>query len=300
MTQGLLSIALTVASHAVLAQALLVQPHSTDPDALYFNERFIMRNRVAAISGERMVKPDGRPMRTEAARYLYRFDAQGRMTYANNSFGSPGTGRDTTSTTYTFDPHGNQESRLCNDLAGHFKYRTEHDSLGRPVRETYSRIENLGTDRYNLVPGATIEISDEHFRYTTINDTCWRKTYYNYLDLPYREETFTRNSHGYLLEIEDRYLISQRRSRTTFTYDEGGRLASRADQRDLSKPDLVRRAWVYDKAGNIISGDLWHGDRHKHHEEYLYEEQSMLLKARLRKDIETGLIHVIRYRTELR
>lgn len=282
------------------AQALLVLPGAEDPDALHFNERFIARNRVASISGERMVKRDGQPMRTEPARYLYRFDEQGRMTYANNSFGNPGTGRDTTSVTFTYDTAGNVMSRLRNDLAGHFSYRTEHDAEGRPVSETYARIENLGTDRYSLVPGVTTEISDEHFRYTTINDTTWRKTYFNYLDLPYREETFTRNTRGYLLTIEDRYLISERRSSTVFTYNEGGHLASRTDRRDMSRSDTVKRTWSYDQAGNVVSAELWHGDRQKHREEFMYEEQTMLLKARLRKDMDTGIIHVIRYRTELR
>lgn len=289
--------AIPTAAHA---QALVVLPDAADPDALHFNEAFIARNKVASITGERMLKRDGQPMRTEAARYLYRFDAQGRMTYSNNSFGNPGTGRDTTSVSYMYDSAGNLSERLSNDLAGHFAYRTEFDATGRPTRETYARIENLGTDRYQLVPGARTEISDEQFRYATINDTCWRKTYYNYLDLPYREETFTRNKLGYLLLVEDLYLISQRRSRISFGYDEHGRLATRTDQRDLEKPDVVRRTWQYDAAGNILSSELWHNELQKHREEYLYEEQSMLLKARLRKDMDTGNIHVIRYRTELR
>ncbi|MBK8499828.1 MAG: hypothetical protein IPL52_13680 [Flavobacteriales bacterium] len=300
MTQRILIALLLASPIAACAQALLVLPDATDPDALHFNEAFMARNRVASITGERMLKRDGQPMRTEATRYLYRFDAQGRMTYSNNSFGNPGTGRDTTSVGYTHDTAGNVTERLSNDLAGHFAYRTEFDATGRPIRETYARIENLGTDRYNLVPGARTEISDEHFRYTTINDTCWRKTYYNYLDLPYREETFTRSTLGYLLLIEDLYLISQRRSRISFGYDEHGRLASRVDQRDLGKPDVVRRTWQYDRAGNVLINELWHGETQKHREEYMYEEQSMLLKARLRKDMDTGNIHVIRYRTELR
>ncbi len=300
MTLRLLLLFLLLYPCALRAQALLVLPYTDDPDALHFNEHFVARNRMANVAGERMVKRDGQPMRTEPARYLYRFDDQGRMSYANNSFGNPGTGRDTMSVTYTYDATGNVRERLRNDLAGHFAYRVQHDSLGRPVRETYARIENLGTDRYNLIPGATTEISDEHFRYTTINDTCWRKTYLNYLDLPYREETFTRNVLGYLLLIEDRYLISERRSRISFSYDEHGRLASRLDQRDIARPDVVRRTWQYDVAGNVLSSELWHGDRQKHREEFLYEEQTMLLKARLRKDIDTGIIHVIRFRTELR
>ena len=300
MRSPLFLLSLTLIGAVSHGQALLVLPICEDPDALLFNERFIARNRVTDITGERMIKRDGQPMRTEPARYLYRFDEAGRMTYANNSFGTPGSGRDTTSTTYTYDSEGRVNDRLKNDLAGHFRYRIEYGPDGRPARETYVRIENLGPDRYQLVPGATTEISDEHFRYNTISDTCWRKTYFNYLDLPYREETFTKNKLGYVTSIEDRYLISERRSRITFTYDEQGRLASRTDQRDVTKADTVKRTWTYDTAGNVLTMELWHGDRQKHREEFMYEEQTMLLKARLRKDMETGNIHVIKYTTQRR
>ncbi|MBK6832100.1 MAG: hypothetical protein IPG92_15820 [Flavobacteriales bacterium] len=300
MIHRLLPCLLFLSGSLLQAQALLVLPDAEDPDALHFNERFIARNRVASISGERMVKRDGQPMRTEPARYLYRFDEQGRMTYANNSFGNPGTGRDTTSVTFTYDTAGHVMSRLRNDLAGHFSYRTEHDAEGRPVSETYARIENLGTDRYSLVPGVTTEISDEHFRYTTINDTTWRKTYFNYLG----PTLSRRDLHAQLarLSAHDRgpVPISERRSSTVFTYNEGGHLASRTDRRDMSRSDTVKRTWSYDQAGNVVSAELWHGDRQKHREEFMYEEQTMLLKARLRKDMDTGIIHVIRYRTELR
>ncbi|MCB9183242.1 MAG: RHS repeat protein [Flavobacteriales bacterium] len=297
------SFLLSVAFGLVLcaqAQVLLVQPSLEDPDAIHFNPAFIARNRVASVIGENMVKPDGRPMSTEAAKVLYRFDAQGRTVYANNSFGQPGTGRDTTSTTFTFDPLGRETERLRNDLAGHFLLRIEYDSLDRPVRETYCRIENLSTDRYDLVRGPSIEISDERFTYAQPNDTVTRKTYLNNLGLPYREQTLVYDHMGYLLQMEDRYLISERRARTRFAYDEHGRLKERVDQRDITRPETVRRTYAYDAAGNVLSSDAWHGDRLRYHEEYLYEEGSSLLKARLRKDSDTGHIHVIRYRTEFR
>lgn len=282
------------------AQALLVTPTDADPAAPHFNPLFIQRNRIAAIHGKRMVKRDNEPMRERKERYLYRFDEQGRATYSNNSFGQPGTGRDTASTTFEYDASGRLAKRLRNDLSGHFAYAVEHDAHDRPVRETYTRIENLGPDRYHLVPGAVTEISDEHFRYETVNDTVWKKVHVNSLGLPFREQRFTKDGHGYLRSIEDRYLISARRSLTTFRYDEKGRLYERTEQPDLNTPRTTRRTWRYDTAGNVTESELWHDDLHVEHAEFLYEEHTMMLKARLSKDIATGTIHVVRYTTELR
>src|SRR5690606_34724298 len=177
---------------------------------------------------------DNEPMRERKERHLYRFDEEGRIIYSNNSFGQPGTGRDTASTIFEYDAQGRQVKRLRNDLAGHFAYTVEHDEQGRPVRETYTRIANLGPDRYQLIPGAGTEISDEHFRYETVNDTVWKKIHLNSLGLPFREQWFTKDKLGYLRSVEDRYLISARRSLSTFRYDEKGRLYERVDRPDLN------------------------------------------------------------------
>lgn len=282
------------------AQALLVLPGTEDPGILHFNERFIARNRIAAIHGQRMVKRDNEPMREQREKHLYRFDEQGRTIYSNHSFGQPGTGRDTASVTFSYDARGRVDRRLRNDLSGHFAYDLELDDQGRVLRETYARIENLGTDRYHLVPGAVTEISDEHYRYESVNDTVLKQLYTNNLGLPFREQVYTRNKLGYLQQIEDRYLISNRRSRITFTYDEKGRLAERIEQPDLNEPRTTRHVWRYDAAGNVLEGELWHDDRQITRDEYLYEAGTMQLHAKLSKDMATGTIHVVRFRTELR
>lgn len=281
------------------AQALLVLP-TEDPAVTHFNPLFVQRNRIASIVGEQMVKRDNEPMREKKEKYLYRFDEQGRIVYSNNSFGQPGSGRDTASTLFTYDAKGNVVRRLRNDLVGHFAYSVDHDEQGRPLRETYTRIENLNTDRYHLVPGATTEISDEHFRYETVSDTVWKKLYTNYLGLPFREQHFAKDGMGYLRSIEDRYLISNRRSRITFRYDEKGRLAERVEQPDINQPRTMKRTWRYDAAGNVTEGTVWHDDRQVERIEYLYEENTMMLKARLTKDMATGNIHVVRYYAEKR
>jgi hypothetical protein len=247
-----------------------------------------------------MVKRENEPMRPKKEKYLYRFDDAGRLIYRNSSFGQPGTGKDTASIMFAYDDKGHVINRLRNDLSGYFGYEIQRDEKGRPVRETYMRIENLNTDRYHLERGGTTEISDEHFRYETVNDTVQKKIHINALGLPFREQTHVWNGLGYLLSIEDRYLVSNRRSRINFGYDDTGRLAGRVDQPDLASDKRTRRVWRYDAAGNVIEGELWHDDEQVERDEYLYEENTMMLKARLTKTMSTGAITVVRFRTDLR
>nr|MDQ3101186.1 hypothetical protein [Bacteroidota bacterium] len=76
--------------------------------------------------------------------------------------------------------------------------------------------------------------------------------------------------------------------------------SERVDRPDVSKEPRTRRVWRYDKAGNVIESELWHNDEQVDREEFLYEEQTMMLKARLTKNIETNAITVVRFTTELR
>jgi hypothetical protein len=282
------------------AQALLILPESTDAHELHFNPLFIQRNGITAIIGEQLVKREGEPMLPKTGKYLYRFNSAGLPVYTNNSFGNPGSGRDTASTTYTYDTAGRIMRRLRNDLSGHFAYENKLDDQGRIVSETYTRVENLGTDRYNLIPGQVTEISDEHFRYETVSDSITRKLYSNNHGLPFREQLYIKDGMGYLKRIEDRYLISNRRSRISFAYDEKGRLAERIEQPDVDQPRTLRRVWRYDAAGNVLESELWHDDRQVDREEYLYDERTMQLTARLTKDLASGVIHVVRFTTERR
>lgn len=300
MKRSFLTTSLSLLVLAASAQALLILPDPGNAQDLHFNPLFIQRNNITSITGQRMVKRDGQPMRELNEKYLYRFNPSGLPVYTNNSYGRPGTGSDTASTTYTYDTAGRVRKRLRNDLNGHFAYDIELDDKGRAIRETYTRVENLGTDRYNLIPGQTTEISDEHFRYESPNDSTTKKIFTNNHGLPFREQVTVTDKLGYVRRVEDRYLISNRRSRVSFRYDEKGRLIERLDQPDLDRTSTTKRSWVYDAAGNVIEGMLWHDDRAMERDEYLYDANTMQLTARLTKDLNMGVIHVVRFTTERR
>jgi hypothetical protein len=280
------------------AQMLRIVPDTEDPLILRFDPAFIARNGVKSISGQSHVKRDNEPMRLRNEVTNHRFGPEGRIAHENISFGRRGTGLDTTSVNYVYDAHGALVERLRNDLNGHYMLRNEVDSAGRPVRETYIRIENLGSDRYLLVPGTLTTISDERFAYRTINDTATRKTYFNDRGLPYREQTWSTDRLGYVRTIADHYLITERRGSTTFRYDEKGRLAERIERPDLRETRTTTHTWTYDKADNPLTCDVKHDGRPVRHIEYLYEEHTMLLKAVLTKETDTGMIHVMRYTTQ--
>ncbi len=293
----LLLLAALTAHLALPAQVLLVEPGPEDPQGLRFNPVFIARNGVKSISGRSWVKRDGRPMQALDRHHLYRFGADGRLGYANNSFGHPGTGFDTASVMYSYDASGRLLQELHNDLHGYFALRQGYDAQGRVEREEHVRLENLGKDRYRFVEGTSTIVSDERLQYTVLNDSTWTRTRLNDRGRPFEEETFTRDALGYLQRIERRNLITQRRGRTTFTYDAKGRLAERHEQPDLGVPHRTTWKWTYDPAGNPLTRDLLHNGALVRHSEFLYAEGTLFLKALITRDEGTGLIEIVQYET---
>ena len=98
--------------------------------------------------------------------------------------------------------------------------------------------------------------------------------------------------------MNDRNLITGRAGRISLRYDEKGHLAERIEQMDLNSPSTEKRIWRYDPAGNVIESDQWRDEKLHRHTEYLYEEGTLLLKATIAKDMDTGIIHIMRYTTE--
>ena len=297
MKKALLLLSALTGAFIANAQMLLVEPGADDPMLLRFNPDFIARNQVTSVKGQLWTKRDGRPMMPQDRFFLYRFGDSGRLGYSNNSFGKPGSGIDTASVMYTYDNKGGLLQELHNDINGYFALRMEYDEKSRPVHVTNVRLENLSSDRYRFEEGASTVISDERYEYATLNDTSWRKTYLNDRGRPYQEETFTKDKLGYLRVIEMHNLITQKRGRTTFAYDDKGRLAEQAEQTDLGIQHWSTWAWTYDTAGNPLTRDLSRNGVLMRHSEYLYAEGTLFLKAIITKNNETGLIEIMRYET---
>lgn len=283
---------------ALHAQVLLIEPGTEDPMSLRFNPTFIQRNGVRSIEGQGNIKRDGEPIRQKNERSTYRFDASGHMAYSVISYGRTSTTPDTSFVSYAYDPQGRLIEQQRRDPGGRSAQRDSLDGAGQCLRRTHVRIQEAVTGGYATVRPTETIISDERFTHTAINDTATRTVWHNEHGLPYREQVFRKDRWGYLRAIEDRNIITGRLGLITFRYDEKGRLAERIERSDLSSASTYKHIWRYDTAGNVTLCDAWRDEKQIRHSEYLYEEGTLLLKAIIAKDMETGLIHITRFTTQ--
>lgn len=295
------SLSALILSHGVLhAQVLRIEAGTEDPTLLHFNEVFLQRNGILGIDGQGSIKRDGEPIRQKNEHFAYSFDTAGRLALSSASYGRNSSSVDTSSVTYLYDGQGRLREQLRNDRSGRFAQRDSLDGDGRCLRRTHVRIQEPVTGGYASMRTVETIISDERFMHAAINDTALRTTWHNEHGLPYREQVFHKDRWGYLRRIDDRNIITGRRGEVSFRYDEKGRLAERIERPDLSAPSTRKHIWRYDNAGNVTLCDAWRDERQISHSEYLYEGGTMLLKAVISKDLETGLIHITRYTTTRR
>ena len=182
--------------------------------------------------------------------------------------------------------------QLSTDLGGHFERTFSYDSLGRTLTQTYARVNNLNTDRYDFKAGERTEISDERYRYEQ-NGGRLRKTFLNDEDLPFKECDYTYNELGYLTLVEHMLLMSRQRSMEQFTYDDRGRLKMRLKQ--SFRGEITRVEYHYDALNNLVKQDHFKAEKKTKFEEFLYDPDSGLLDARLSKDLSTNTITIVQY-----
>ncbi len=262
----------------------------------HFNKEFMARNGIFQIRGALSTKKEMEPIRKKTERYHYEFDTSGEMVLQMTMLGLPGTGKDTSLVRYEYDNTLSLKTKRRNDPYGFFSYHYAYDSLGRPVKSSYYRDENLGPTRYEFQQGESYAITGETYTYTDLGNGLFEKSFFNNYGDPFKKEQWQYDSLGYLVEVSSHFLISNRRSRISYAYDEQGRTVERATTNDLARGDTERIEYIYDEVGLLLSQKVHRNGEHIKLIEYLYDMSTMLLKAELTKVMDNNFIRIVQYK----
>jgi len=260
-----------------------------------FNPVFIRTNKLALVSGELSAKKESDIIRASSESVEYHFDRVGRLVQHDVVYRQSKRRNDRHTTIYRYDTDGTLIDRIVADLNGATSYRYTYDDQNRVVSEVCSRMESP-KDTLSPTGPKRSEIYTETFQYTALENG-EKKTTFNSYGKPYREEFFYRDEYGYLTEHRQRLIMNNRMSTTKYQYNERGLLREKTVQTDLSKNEIIRFEYDYDDAGNLLAAREYHNEVQVRRVEFLYDEKSWVLNARVTKDEETELIRIARYET---
>lgn len=263
-----------------------------------FSTKFIKQNKIKRITGKISIKREMHPIYHEGTIDDYTFNDKGQLTERVKTFRLRGGHIDTTQDYFKYNDLEHIISQTTVTLSGYNSIRFEYDSSGNILNETFSRGENKSTYSYNLKKGRETILKDESYGYETLSDSSHKKIYYNSANKPYKETIITTNSLGQRISENTRFYLTSKRETISFQYDLQGRLIKIIDYSNLLGVQTIIYTYEYDEYGNLFSSKIYKNGKLTFIQEFLYDIQTFLLKAKLTKEESNNSIKIIEYSYE--
>ena len=255
-------------------------------DKPFFNTDFIRSNKVHKLNGKFTYKKPGDMMRETQYKYVYEFDSLGRLSTSFETRKDDGT-VDTTWNVYLY----NQKNQLIEHKRGDGKGFTstgyEYDEKGNQTKESYIReyIDSLGNAQRTV-------LNSESMKYEYY-DLQVKKTVYNNYDLPYKYELIKYNELGYLVEREERLIMTMSVTTIKYTYNDKGYIASISSFEGSNTIPTEENLYIYDDFGNLLEKHLYRNGVFTTEFEMIYNDKSKLLSYVLTRDVATNFIMIL-------
>jgi hypothetical protein len=225
-------------------------------------------------------------MKTTKYTYIYSFDSLGRLASTVENRQDDGT-KDTVWTWYSYDDQNNLiELRKGNRTSSSFT-RNTYDiqgnkssvTKGQYFKNDSGQIEQVLFDTETLV----------HNR--TANQTTTR--FMNSYQLPYKEESVSYDSTGYLYEKSARYLMTSGSVTERFVYNDKGLVAERSVSESGKELPVERFEFQYDGNNQLTEQHIYRNGVYVTEIEFLYNEKTQLMTYIITRDVATNSLIIL-------
>lgn len=264
-------------------------------DDPFFNANFIKENKIKSITGSRSSKKIADIIRAKGLDFYYKFNEKGQLTNQISTFFIQGINKDTNIISYHYNTADNLILRRKSDNYGFFSHQYQFDSLNRMTKQVYNREENALSCKGEFKLCQRYKISSDSFSYLELSDLQIKKIFYNNYGRSYKHQLFYSNEFGYITETNTKYLIGNKKSKSTFIYNEKGWLIEQKDFTNLTGNKKTTTTYQYDDVGNVLIIDQLDDDVPITKKQFLYDKKTMLITAQIIQDIPSGFLQIIQY-----
>lgn len=273
----------------------LNQPLFTDDP--FFNQSFIKANKIKSITGSISSKKVRDIIRSKGLDFHYEFNKKGKLIQQISSHLSSGI-KDSTTVLYYYDEQNNIETKRKNDSYGFYAYHYSYDDQNQLISQTYCREENIFNSKYQFKLKSQFIISKDSFSYEKYDASQSKKKFYNVHGRLFKEQTNYFNEYGYLTEEYTKFIIGNNKKKTTYFYDENGRLSTKEIYINIAQDKKTTSKYTYDEIGNVLEIKEFKDGEQITSRQFLYDQKTMLLTAQIIQDVSTGFLRIIQYRYE--
>ena len=272
------------------AQVLNNKEGNAFTDKPFFNREFIQKNRIKQLTGVYTYKKHGDIMRETEYIYVYRFDKNGNLISTVETCPDDGS-KDTVKNIYKYNDQNRLIAHLKTNQDGFQSIYYEYDSLGRIISEEYKR-ETVDTN-HQVIKSTTF--NKERFVYEDFGLQT-KRTRYNSYNLPYLDEFFNYNEHGYLVEQIERLKMTSEVRAISYEYNEKGLLSAIRKKKNKEDSYTEELTFEYDELGNLEQKHIYRNGVFTTDIQIIYNSKSKLISSIITRQVSTGFLMILRFR----
>lgn len=264
---------------------------------VFFSEKFIRQNKIKKVMAEISFKRELQPIVKTGNFQGFEFNQAGQLIKQMETISISGNVKDTSVSYFNYNEKKKLELKRSSDGFGFYSYYYEYDDSGNMVKQVYSRDENRGS-KNNFELSRQYIINSETYQYEPLSPRQKKMRFYNDNGMEYKSVIFYFNDYGNLSEEESRFVVTDRKSRITYKYDEFFRLTEKTDFSSVSGMNKIVSVFTYDEYGNVLQEKISRNGTLVTTREFLYDKATFLLDAQLIKDEATQTINIYKYSYE--
>lgn len=265
-------------------------------DNHFFNERFIRENKIRTITGEVSRKESMRPIIDQGLIWKYEFNKDGKLIRQTKTFKRRGGIIDSSSIAFAYDDVNRLVAQNARQNHVFDAITLTYDSAGRVQNKAFYRGEDTSRVTYQFEPGRAFRINADSFSYEQLSAVEMKQRHYNSDGKPYMETFITYDSLGNVIEENTRYTLTGRSKNTSYTYDHLGRLQAVKSLYRMGSRREKSYTYRYNEAQQVDMEQILQNGKPITTKEFLYMEESLLLKVLLVKTESNESIDIIRFR----
>jgi hypothetical protein len=265
---------------------------------MFFSQEFLWQNKVSSITGVCQMKRTGKAIENRPDITVYHFNETGQLAKID-AVTSVLSMVDSTHIVFDRNELGLVQNR--NEL-GRNGYTTTsffYDNKGRVSRIDNSVSENKSVEKLKLVPGLTVTVNSETFKYSEPSQLILRKESFNNYGLPYSIDLVYRDTAGFVSREEKELTLSGKSLSKVYTYNDKGWIAQISTIESASNKESKRETFHYDRIGNLTKVDYYSNSVLTREIEILYTPTSFI-EATLDQDMGSKDITITKYSYEFR
>ena len=265
---------------------------------MFFSQEFLWQNKISSITGVCQMKRTGKAIENRPDITVYHFNETGQLAKID-AVTSVLSMVDSTHIVFDRNELGLVQNR--NEL-GRNGYTTTaffYDHKGRVERIDNSVSENKSIEKLKLVPGLTVTVNSESFKYSEPSSLILRKESFNNYGLPYAVDLVYRDSAGFVTREEKELTLSGKTYSKIYTYNDKGWIAQISTLESSSNKETKRENFQYDRIGNLIKVSYYTNSILQREIEILYTPTSFI-EATLDQDMGSKDILITKYSYDFR